>query len=73
MTTSKEVLHTQGEHKLTLLRRFNPQKDLRPDGIKKGFIYMHSWATGFQELVFDSHEEAKQYELALNKSHDRQY
>ena len=25
----------------------------------KGFIYMHNWATGWQELVFNSKESAE--------------
>jgi hypothetical protein len=26
-----------------------------------GFLYIHHWATGWQELVFQSHEAAAQY------------
>lgn len=25
---------------------------------KDGFLYVHSWATGFQELIFSSHKQA---------------
>jgi hypothetical protein len=31
-----------------------------------GFLYIHHWATGWQELVFQSHEAAAQYIAVRN-------
>ncbi len=33
---------------------------------KKGVLYRHVWATGFQELVFDSHFAAHQWAKSNN-------
>lgn len=33
---------------------------------KTGVIYIHSWGTGFQELIFDSHSAAIRYRGLLN-------
>lgn len=32
----------------------------KKDG-KNGFLYFHHFGTGWQELIFDSHEAAKEY------------
>ena len=38
-----------------------------------GYIYMHHWSTGWQELIFESAEDAKAWHkqtLAQGKSND---
>lgn len=32
----------------------------------KGVIYLHSWSTGYQELIFESHEAANKAKAKLN-------
>ncbi len=27
----------------------------------KGFVYVHRWATGYQELIFESHRQAAKW------------
>lgn len=49
------------EHKLSYLRVAHKQKD-GADGV----LYMHQWATGYQELVFVNEEAAKKFEDRLN-------
>ena len=45
--------------------RAEPLNYLRAATVKldgaDGFLYIHHWATGWQELVFQSHEAAAQY------------
>lgn len=39
---------------------------------KDGFIYLHSWGTGYQELVFTSHADAERFAKANDcKMHGR--
>lgn len=33
---------------------------------KDGVLYIHSWGTGFQELIFDNHEAASRAKALLN-------
>lgn len=32
----------------------------------KGFLYIHSWNTGYQELIFESKESANRFKEKLN-------
>jgi hypothetical protein len=48
-------------HKLTYIRRAT----LGADGFS-GLLYLHTWATGSQELVFDSTFAAEAFENGLN-------
>jgi hypothetical protein len=32
-----------------------------------GFIYLHHWGTGWQELIYSSHEAAKKAQERMNK------
>lgn len=37
------------------------------DSTDSGFIYMHVWPTGWQELFFHTKDDAVAFETALNK------
>ncbi len=52
-TETKETLH--------FLRMATKAKNGRT-----GVLYVHNWATGYQELIFDDHESAKRFEAKLN-------
>jgi hypothetical protein len=47
---------------LNFLRKAKKQKD----GYD-GFLYLHRWDTGWQELIFNSKEDADKYIKKLNK------
>ncbi len=49
-------------NKLTLLRRANRYRDR----VKSGFVYLHSWPTGWQELIFDNHDDAAKWLVSAN-------
>lgn len=46
-------IETKSGETLTCMRTAYKQKDGAD-----GFLYVHAWKTGFQELVFPSHEAA---------------
>jgi hypothetical protein len=40
------------------------------DGKTPGVIYVHHFGTGYQELVFPSHEMANKFFNTINQSHE---
>ena len=49
-------------NRLTYLRKATKSRDGQ-----NGFLYRHSWNTGFQELIFDSKEAANKRRAELQK------
>ena len=54
-------------HELTFLRQMNANRDtvMYPSALNRpmvsNVVYLHSWGTGVQELVFTSHASAARF------------
>lgn len=63
-STSPTVDVSKGKTKHTLtFNRIASRRDSPTDG----FVYVHDFGTGFQELVFSTHEQAADYLKGLNE------
>lgn len=57
---------------VSYLRQCNPSKDATPYGrtTDKQVLYIHSWKTGSQELIFNSEEDARKFAEAEGAKYD---